>query len=67
MALTVREWRRLKEISQESMAKMLNVHVNTYQNWESDPGKISIEKAMEIANIFDVSLDDITFRAKVEA
>lgn len=61
MSLTVREWRRVKEISQEAMAKKLNVHVNTYQNWENEPGKISIDKAFEIAQIFGVSLDDIAF------
>lgn len=62
MALTLRQWRRAKEISQEKMADILGVHVNTYQNWEEAPEKISIEKAMAIAKIFGVSLDDITFK-----
>ena len=62
MALTLRQWRRAKEISQEKMAEILGVHVNTYQNWEETPEKISIEKAMAIAKTFGVSLDDITFR-----
>lgn len=63
MALTVREWRRVRELSQESVAKSLGIHVNTYQNWEQDPGKISIEKAFELAELFGVTLDDITFKA----
>lgn len=63
MALTVREWRRVKELSQESVAKSLGVHVNTYQNWEQDPGKISIEKAFELAKIFGVSLNEISFKS----
>lgn len=62
MALTLRQWRRAKEISQEKMAQILGVHVNTYQNWEEDPEKISIGKAMAIAEVFGISLDDITFR-----
>lgn len=62
MALTLRQWRRVKEISQEKMAEILGVHVNTYQNWEETPEKISIEKAMAIADIFNVSLNDITFK-----
>lgn len=62
MSLTVREWRRVRELSQESVAKSLGIHVNTYQSWEQDPGKISIEKAFEIAKLFGVTLDDISFK-----
>lgn len=62
MALTVREWRRVRELSQETVAKSLGVHVSTYQAWEQEPGKISIDKAFEIAKLFGVTLDDISFR-----
>lgn len=62
MALTVRQWRRAKEITQEDMAKSLEVHVGTYQKWEESPGKISIDNALKIAKIFDVSLNDISFK-----
>lgn len=58
---TVRAWRRAKEISQEDMAVRLGIHVNTYQNWEAEPEKISIGNAKKIAEIFGVSLDDILF------
>lgn len=63
MSLSLREWRRVKELSQQRMADLLSVHVNTYQNWESDPGKISFEKAVEISKILGVSLNDIDFCA----
>lgn len=63
MSLSLREWRRVKEFSQEKMANLLSVHVNTYQNWEKDPGKISFEKAVEISKILGVSLNDIEFCA----
>ena len=61
MSLTVREWRRAKEISQETMAERLHVHVNTYMKWEKSPGQISIGKAVEIAKILGVALDEISF------
>lgn len=69
MALTLREWRRVKEISQETMAEKLGVHVNTYQSWEKNPGKISFEKAAEMAEILNVPIDEIIFMKpqKVEA
>ena len=43
------------------MADKLKIHVNTYQNWESEPDKISISNAKKIAEIFGVSLDEILF------
>lgn len=43
------------------MAVRLGIHVNTYQNWEAEPEKISIGNAKKIAEIFGVSLDDILF------
>ena len=61
MSLSVREWRRVREISQETMAEKLNIHVNTYQNWEKKPGQISFEKAVEISKILGVPLNDISF------
>ena len=62
MSLTVKQWRRAKDLTQEQMAKELGIHVNTYQNWEEAPEKISIEKAVQIANIFNVPFDEVSFK-----
>ena len=61
MALTLRQWRKAREITQEKMADRLGVHINTYQNWEKAPGKITIENSKKIAEILGVPLDDISF------
>lgn len=61
MQLTLEEWRRVKKISQEEMAKLLDIHVNTYRAWEEDPEKIRLSKAMLIAEKLNVPLDDILF------
>ena len=66
MALTLRQWRRVKEITQQGMANMLGVHVNTYQNWEEAPDKISITNAVKIAKIFNLTIDDIDFRKETK-
>ena len=58
---TMRALRRAKEISQGDMAEKLNIHINTYQNWEKEPQKITIENAHKIADIFGVTIDDISF------
>ena len=51
---------KIKAMSVEEMAEFLKIHVNTYQNWEDAPEKISIEKAMQIATILKVNLEDIS-------
>lgn len=65
--LTLRQWRRAKDISQEYMASRLGVHLNTYQNWEKDPGKISITNAAKIVDILEVSPDEISFEQDPDA
>lgn len=61
-ALTLRQMRRVKELSQEHLAEMVHVHVNTLQKWEKNPGKIPIDKARELASVLGASLDEITFK-----
>lgn len=58
---SLRAWRRAKEISQSDMADRLGVHLNTYQNWEKEPQKISISNAVKIAEILNVSMNEISF------
>ncbi len=61
MALGLRAWRRAKDISQTDMAEKLGIHVNTYQNWEKKPESISISNALRIAQILEISINDISF------
>ena len=61
MSLTLRAWRRVKEISLEDMAKSLKIHINTYQKWEKRPETIAIGNAIKISEILGVSLNDIVF------
>lgn len=59
MKLTLREWRRLKEVTQEQMAEVCGVHINTYRNWEEKPSEIKISFAMKIADCLGITLDDL--------
>lgn len=61
MSLTLREWRRVKEISQRTMADKIGVHVNTYMKMEKKPNKIAIEDAVKISDILAVPMDQINF------
>ena len=61
MKLTLEEWRRAKKVSQEQMADLVGVHVNTYRTWEENPGEIRLSKAAIIAERLEITLDDILF------
>ena len=61
MKLTIKEWRRAKEISQEQMADLIGVHINTYRAWEDNPEDIRIGKAVLIADKLGIPLEDILF------
>lgn len=58
---TVREHRVVRGISQEEMAKRLGITPNTYRKWESEPLRITMGFAFEIAKIFEVSVNNIDF------
>lgn len=42
---------------QGEIAEILDVKINTYSKWENELNDISIEKANELANYYNVSLD----------
>ena len=59
--LTLKEWRRAKGISQESLAGDIGVHSNTYIAWEKEPQKIPLGQAIRISEILGVPFTDINF------
>lgn len=61
MALTMKQWRLAKEISQEEMASKCNVHRNTYASWEENPDMVSIGNAKKIADALGESVNTIFF------
>lgn len=58
MKMTIREWRRTREISQQKAADAIGVHVNTYINWEKNPGVIPIKHIYTLAALFGASIED---------
>ena len=59
--LTLAEWRRAKNISQEEMAKACGIHINTYRRWEENPTEIRICYADKMAERLGVNISDIIF------
>ncbi len=46
-------------LSQEEIAAKMNVSRQTISNWENGGAHPTIDKAVELANLFDVSLDEL--------
>ncbi len=55
------EIRRMRGYSQEYMAKALNCHRLTYAKMEEHPETITMANADIIANLLNVSINDIIF------
>lgn len=66
MMLTLREWRKAKEFSQQKIADICGIHVNTYLEWERHPDKIPIGQAYIIALALGVPLSDISFTSNLQ-
>ena len=61
MHLTLRQARRLRDKSQDEMAELLDVHVQTYRKLEENPDNVTIEQAKKISRFLDVNYDEIFF------
>ena len=61
MRLTLKEWRRVRDISQERMAEICDVHVNTYRIWERDPMEMKVKCLFKIMERLRIDLYDIDF------
>lgn len=61
MRLKLVEWRRARGITQDEMAKQLNISKPTYVRWEKKPQSISMCNALIIADIFETDLSSIIF------
>lgn len=55
----VYELRKESRLSQEEVAEQLNVSRQTISNWENGTAQPTLDKAVELAYLFDVSLDEL--------
>lgn len=61
MTLSLRQARRLKEKTQNEMAKLLGINPDTYRKIEVNPDLATIEQAKKIADYLGFDLDEIFF------
>lgn len=58
---TLKQHRCFLGITQEEMAQRCGVSRQTYIVWESNPGGLTFEKGIMLANLLGVDFNDIIF------
>lgn len=61
MILNLKQARLVREKSQDEMAKILEVHVQTYRKLEGNPDIVTIGQAKRISQFLDIPYNDIFF------
>ena len=59
--VNLKEARKAARYRQEDAANHLGISRQTYIRMENDPGSISVDDAKSLADLFEVSVDDIFF------
>ncbi len=62
LAKRIKEIRKAKGLSQEKLAGKLKVARNTVGNWEKEVCMPSIDKIIAIADVLEISLDELVGR-----
>lgn len=63
MKKSLKELRAREKLTQSDMAKKLGISIQTYNFWENNFPKLSIEKAIKVADALNTTLDEIYIEA----
>ncbi|WP_088227816.1 helix-turn-helix transcriptional regulator [Desulfosporosinus sp. FKB] len=61
MAISAKQARLRKELSQKKVAELLGVHRQTYMKWEHNADEMPVGKAKEFCKIVNLPVDEIFF------
>ena len=59
MTIQIAKYRKLAGYTQKEFAQLLNVKPNTYNQWETGKHQIDFESLIKIADILNITLDQI--------
>lgn len=61
-SLTLKQWRCVREMKQDEVAKKLGVSVTTLSNWETGKNFPSLQFAIKLMHIYNIqNIDDVRF------
>lgn len=58
---TLREWRKLNNMSMQALADACGVHANSIMKWENDVTHITLSNLQKLAEALGISINDIIF------
>lgn len=61
--LSLKEWRKARNVSVAKMAEHLGVSPSTVNNWENNGQKIPVDKAIKYCDFIGVDIKDVNFFA----
>lgn len=61
MTVSLRQARRMMDKSQNDLAELLNIHVQTYRKLEENPDLATVEQAKKISTFLGIPYDQIFF------
>lgn len=56
---TIREWRRLRDVTMCEAAEWLDVHENTYRRMEQKPSSIKIGQLLTLCTLLGIHINQI--------
>ena len=57
----IKKWRKLKKMTQEQLARKIEMNVKSIQRYETDTNPISIDVLNNIAKALDIKIDNLLF------
>lgn len=63
MKLTLREWRRVKEITQQQAADAADIHLTTLIKYENKPEAMPLGVIQKLSEFYGVEIDEIFLSA----
>lgn len=62
----IREYRKLKNLSQEQLAEKINISTTHMSHIETGSTKLSLQVLVDIAKVLNVNTDDLIFEQKTQ-